>query len=286
VRRLTPLGRCALLHGVAFLGGLIVMAVVPALGVLVWCPGTALAGLVLGSVGFAHCQRNGIGLGRFLVSGLAVALSALMAWVSALVILCGVLRFLVEEDGAKLFAVLWWPELPLFTTGVLAYYGLGPFRTRLGAIERARQLIVGQRELRVGGPAQPAQLDQAERRLGLRLPRSYREFLLGFGELRAPAIRFLGIGPTSDLDNPTVDDCVGVTLEGRESFGLPPSYIVCSVDADGQVVCLDTFAMRDDEALAILWNCETRAIARVVAPSFGDHLVDRLLEPSTSRGKQ
>ena len=276
MKRLRPRARFLLLHAGTLVIGFGLPPILPAFALLVWGPAIGLLGLVAASIAIARCERNGISALRFLVTGAVSLLGFVCFWGISLVFLYGLLSLFFRPDDRLCFAGLQWTQLPVFSTGCLAYFGLGPFRPRVTPMQRARRLLANHPALGIGGAARPEQVEQAERLLGLRLPRSYREFLLAYGEFRSPAIRFLGFGPSTDLDHPTVEDCVGATFEGRESFGLPASYLMCSVDADGQVVCLDAFAMRDEEGLAILWNCEARSIDRVVASSFGEYLAERL----------
>jgi hypothetical protein len=165
--------------------------------------------------------------------------------------------------------------LPFFTAGALALFGLGPFRSSVSPSLIVRQLIVGNRDLRLGGPARLEALAKAESLLGLSLPAPFREFLLDYGELHGTGITFLGLGPGTDLDHPSKDDFVGATLDARARLGLPQGYIVCSVDAEGALACLDT-TPAEIEAPVVLWSPATRAAVRVAATSFPKYLIDTL----------
>jgi hypothetical protein len=79
-----------------------------------------------------------------------------------------------------------------------------------------------------------------------------------------------------DLEHPTTEDCVGATLDARQRFGLPPSYLLCSIDHVGHLVCLDTFQMRNEEGPAVVWNAEQRSGGQYLADTFAEYLVVRL----------
>ena len=248
--------------------------------VWIWETVFGLAGIVMGVVAFARSGRNGLSPRRLVVAGAIVWVVCLLCWWVVAFVLGEILRTFLGWEQMRHYVGARYTQLPIFTTGCLAYLGLGPFASRVSPSARARQLIVGNRELRLGGPARPDLVDRAEQLLGLRLPRSYRDFLLDFGELRAPSLRFLGIGPTTDLDHPTQEDFVGATLDGRVRLDLPRGYVVCAADPAGQLACVDTLATTDGEGLVVIWNGEAHAVVRVASNSFVEYLVGRLSEPA------
>ncbi len=213
---------------------------------------------------------------RFLVTAVLIWAICAVGWL--LVALAFAVSVAALDNGAILarFPGAVYPQLPLFTTGCLAYLEIGPFRLRASSSERMRQLIVGNRELRLGGPAEPELVQGAEQILGVSLSPSYREFLLDFGELRGPSLRFLGLGPKTDLDHPTPDDFVGATLAGRSGSGLSLGYVACAVEQDGRLACIDTNTAKDGEGPVVVWDSATRALSRVAATSFAEYLAGRL----------
>jgi hypothetical protein len=250
--------------------------------VWIWETVFGLAGIALGVVAFARSGRNGLSPQRLVVAGAIVWGVCILCWWAVALVLGGFLSTFLGSDQMDYYVGTQYTQLPIFTAGCLAYLGLGPFGSRVSAAARARQLIVGNRELRLGGPARPDLVDRAERLLGLRLPRSYRDFLLDFGELRSPSVRCLGLGPTTNLECPTSEDFVGATLDARVRLGLPKGYVVCATDVPGHLVCVDTLATRDDEGLVVIWNGEARTVVRVASNSFAEYLVARLGEKSTA----
>jgi len=239
-----------------------------------------IAGGILTVRGYVNGKRLGLSSERLLVTlGLTFA-AFFIFWFVLLGIIC------VALEAANLFAallfVLWEPWLALFSTGSMTYLALGPFRSRLSAMERTRRLIAEMPWLKVATGDTAEHIAQAEGILRLRFPASFREFLLVWGAIESPAIRFLGITPMVDLSHPTTADCVGATLEAREKYGIPPHFIMCAVDQRGQIVCLDTFMMRNNVAPAVLWDSNTRTVSRVLASTFMD-FVHEQLEPKAGQ---
>jgi hypothetical protein len=286
MKRLSARTRLLLLQLAAFFGsvGAFLLAfashsesaLVAAFGVVP--PGTLIAGIVLVVIGCRRLERKGLSRLRFVVALVVALIKWVLLWEVLWMVL--VMAILCARPGAHPLilglGILWAPLLAVFSVGSQAYFGIGKFLARLSFIDRTRALLAEQRDISLGRAAHPDQLDRAEQLLHVKLPKSYREFLRTFGELRSPSIKCLGITPTVDLAHPTADDCVGATLEGRERFGLPPSYILCSVDEHGQLVCLDTFEMRGEEGPAIAWSAEGRCQGQYLAGSFAEYLVVRL----------
>jgi hypothetical protein len=293
-----------LLQPVAFFVSLAALWYVPMLAITLVEPATLLLGIVLAALGCRRLERKGLSRPAFAVALVLPLVKWVLLWETALLVLGMVYRYVDREVSplALALGIIWAPKLAIFSTGCQAYFGIGKFFSRLSFLDRVRALLRANREISLGRAAHPDQLARAEQLLRLKLPKSYRQFLRSFGELRAPssemgtltgspnspatlrsrqsrlaphAIKFLGITPTVDLDHP-IEDCVGATLDGRERFGLPPSYILCSVDDAGTRACLDTFEMRGEEGPAVVWNAEQRRGGTYLARSFAEYLVVRL----------
>jgi hypothetical protein len=227
-------------------------------------------GVLMGIVGLVWCARNGQGLGRLLGSTISALLASTGFWLVCLLTMAN--PWSLSHYGEPMLYL----PLPFFSTGSLAYFGLGPFRWRVSPSQVVRQLIVGNRDLRIGGPGRVELVAKAERLLGLSLPTPFRDFLLDYGEIRGTAVTLLGLGPATDLDHPTTDDFVGATLDARTRLSLPRGYALCSVDAEGGLMaCLDTTAI-ETEIPVVLWNPATRSVVRVAAPSFPVYLINSL----------
>jgi hypothetical protein len=232
------------------------------------------SGVVLGIVGLVRCGRNGQGEWRLLGSGVLVYLASLACWTA--------LALLPDFLDLRHWQSAFYRQAPFFSTGSFVFFGLWPFRSQVSPSQTVRQLIVGKRDLRVGGPAAPDLVTKAERLLGLLLPTCFREFLLDYGEIRGTTVSFLGLGPATDLDRPSKGDFVGATLDVRERMGLPQGYVVCSAGTDGMMACLDTAALQT-EIPVVLWNPDTRSVIREAAPSFDQYLIQTLRSKARSR---
>jgi hypothetical protein len=235
--------------------------------------GTPFVAVVLGAIAFVRRKQNGFTLLQF-------ALAAVVVWGKwMLFYLALILALGITADPPSLFMALvflWSLEVASFATACQAYFGLGRFQTRISVVQHVRQLVRSKSDLSLGRAASPSQIVQAEHVLGVRLPKSYKEFLRTTGEIRSLSIRFLGLSPNVDLQHPTVDDLMGATLFARERFGLPGSYVLCGMDTDDQLICLDTSATVNDEAPVVRWNPEARSAAAWLAASFAEYLVVRL----------
>lgn len=126
------------------------------------------------------------------------------------------------------------------------------------------------------GPITEAAIQDAEQRLGVRFPPSYRRFVEHYG--------CGGIGPEEffGLTEPFISKCPNTawyTLEVRK-YGLPESMIVVQ-DAGGDIIyCIDTDQTRDDgEAPVIAWIPGlpiSEQTLKPVAPTFADFALWRL----------
>ena len=239
---------------------------------IVW-PGTTVAGIVLAVKGFSRGNRNGIRENRFVGALLLTLAGSVVSWLIILVVIGNIMHIVPLAFG---LAFIWTPALSVFSAGSLTYLGLGPFRSRLSAMEHVRQILDGDNNARIGIRATLAQLAEAERMLGLRLPLSFREFLSTWGEIEFRSTKFLGIPLGMDMTHPTQVDFVGATLAGRDKLGLPRPFVLCTSYPNGLHVCLDTFSMRNEEGPAVLWNGTSRVLVQILAPTFADFLRDHM----------
>jgi ABC-type multidrug transport system fused ATPase/permease subunit len=268
-----PRFRFGLLQAVAFSIGLGGLYLYPPVAILLLWPGTMVAGVIFAVKGFGRAVRNGIGEGRFVVRLVASLVLGMVAWLLLLGIVAEAL-----DVGSLAFglAFIWTPMLGVFSAGSLAYLGLGPFRSRLAAMERVRQILADGRTARIGLRATSDQIAEAERTLGLRLPISFREFLSTWGQIEFGSTRVLGITAATDAARSTDAGFVAATIEARRTLGLSPHFILCVTHPNNLHVCLDTFSMRNEEGPAVLWNSSVRVVTLTLAPTFADFLRDQL----------
>jgi len=268
----TPWARYLLLQGAAVLAVLLASAL--------WDRGLGLlyvvaliVGVVLMVKGFPRGLRNGIARERLVNILVLTAVGLTIAWAFVLVAVANMMR--IPSMGAA-FLLLWAPPFGVFSSGTMAYLGVGPFRSRLSAMDRVRQILAENSSIQIGNAVAASQIAEAERILGLSLPRSFREFLSSWGEIDFRSTRFLGIPLAMDMAHPTQADFVGATLDGRDKLGLPRPFVLCASYPNGLHVCLDTFSMRNEEGPAVLWNGASRVLVQILAPTFADFLRDHL----------
>jgi hypothetical protein len=270
---LSPRLRFAVLQAVVFVVGAGGPYVSFPLTIFVVWPGTTVAGIVLAVKGFSRGNRAGIRDNRFVGALLLTLAGSVISWLIVLVVLGNIMHIALLAFG---LALIWVPALGVFSAGSLAYLGLGPFRSRLSAMARVRQILDGDSDARIGVRATPGQLAEAERILGHRLPLSFREFLSTWGEIEIGSTKFLGIPLAMEMAHPTPADFVGATLDGRDKLGLPRPFVLCASYPNGLHVCLDTFSMRNEEGPAVLWNGVSRVLVQILAPTFADFLRDQM----------
>jgi hypothetical protein len=264
--------------GVFVLGFAVFCVWLPLALFLLW-PGTLAAGVVLVVKGFGRATRGGMKEGAFVGRLVGMLALAMVGWIVALLIAANLPSRFSDALGWDILSI---PALAVFSAGSLAYLGLGPFRSRLPAMARVRQLLDGGVPARIGLRASSDQIAEAERALGLRLPVSFVEFLKTWGELEIGPTKVLGIPGAPQTEQPSAG-FVQATLDGRANLGLPAHFILCVSYPNNLHVCLDTFSMRSDEGPAVLWNSSTRVVTQTHAPTFADFLRDQLEAMSPSR---
>ena len=120
--------------------------------------------------------------------------------------------------------------------------------------------------LTVLGGATPAQVTEAEARLGLQFPEDYRRFLTAFGAAEVGGRGLFGLG--SDLNILGGLNVVWHTEEARRQRGLASGFIVLSAWDD---LTLEVAHVRDDQGSPID-GCVTELLVEgpgeELAPSF------------------
>ena len=128
--------------------------------------------------------------------------------------------------------------------------------------------------LGVTGPRSPALIERAEIALGIRFPPVCRSYLADFGAAHAV------YGLIDETFNPKFrPDAVGITLDLRRKWGLPPQYIVIHDLGDGEVFCLDTGAVSEGDCAVVAFTpgilLNQQSWDRI-AESFGGFLLDEV----------
>lgn len=143
----------------------------------------------------------------------------------------------------------------------------------IAEVERAIAVIDSRPELAafVGPRAEIVAL-AAERRLGLRLPPTYRRFLLELGAGNFGGSEIYGIIDV-DFERSSVPDAVWATLLAREQNGLPADLVVIGI-AGTRVTCLRVLPKgQEGPVLSIEASQGLEAGTRPAAADFGAYLL-------------
>jgi len=136
--------------------------------------------------------------------------------------------------------------------------------------ELIRRLQAADSIVRYAGPQPESRLIELETKWDLRLPESYREFVLHHGAGGIPGGEIIGI------DDDYMDSEFGTmapTLYYKRDFGLPDGLFVIQTDPDGEaIVCLDLRKRIGGESPVVAYSLATRRIDGVLAGSFGEYM--------------
>jgi hypothetical protein len=237
---------------------------------------TGLLTAVLWVWALIRTQLAGADWGDLIDVGLMVWLRWSLGYVGLCLVACIFVQMWENVSAGVILLCMWSVFLALFATACQAGFGVGRFRPRVDFLRAARRLLRRRLEFTIGGPTYPSSIAEVEGALGLPLPKSYKEFLLCFGEIRSFSIRFLGLYPGMDVQHPTEEDCIGATQFARRRFGLPWWYLLCAVDTEGHLLCANTFGVANNDGPVIVWDAEKRREGNFVAASFGELLLQRL----------
>lgn len=109
----------------------------------------------------------------------------------------------------------------------------------------------------------------AEHDLGVKFPKSFREYLARWGWVSFGPNEYFGLGAS-------VSDVVRRTMQARDRADLPNFLIVvCDHDGD-EFVCIDTNQCSGEDCKLVIWDVPTKAISRVRAQGFESFLVSDL----------
>ncbi|GIV14997.1 MAG: hypothetical protein KatS3mg022_0432 [Armatimonadota bacterium] len=108
-------------------------------------------------------------------------------------------------------------------------------------------------------------IQAAEQTLVLCFPNSYKQFLLSVGWLDLEGDEIFGLG--TDLPEQYMD-VVWATTKEREIIHLPDSFIVVSQTYRGNLICLDTADMHDQECPVLFVSFCPSADIKILANSF------------------
>ena len=134
------------------------------------------------------------------------------------------------------------------------------------------------------GAASQKSIATLETLLGLKLPESYKRFLLTYGGGGIGGELISGI-EDDDAKLPHRGTVYGDTLTCRKDFGLPEYLAVVYLDLELDIVrCLDSRRMKDGECPVVDYNVSSKSMsgsADNFDEFFRDYLVERIERPSS-----
>jgi antitoxin YobK len=115
----------------------------------------------------------------------------------------------------------------------------------------------------------------AEGRLGLRMPPTYRRFLLELGAGSFGSAEIYG-AIDLDIERSSAPDAVWSTLFARERSGLPADLVIIGIVGD-EVTCLRILPKAEEgPVIAVNTSLGAEAGTRTVSHDFGAHLLSRV----------
>lgn len=140
--------------------------------------------------------------------------------------------------------------------------------------------LIGERagEAAFVGPRTELVTRTAEKALGLRLPPTYRRFVLELGAGSFGAAEVYGV-IDADFERSSAPDAVWATLRAREENDLPADLVILGQE-DDEITCLRV-RPGDEEGEVLILNAgedPDRVGTRVVARDFGEYLLARVEE--------
>ena len=146
--------------------------------------------------------------------------------------------------------------------------------------ERAVNLIEENEELKddIGG-CSPKLIEMAEKKLNLKFPKSYTDFLLKFGVLSFVSAEIYGI-VREDFDNSRVPDGIWYTLVERKEVKMPDWLLVIYDTGSEELFCLNFNITNDEGEPTVVSfvpgvNIEYQTYEEI-AKDFGEFLLQRV----------
>jgi hypothetical protein len=128
------------------------------------------------------------------------------------------------------------------------------------------------------GPRAEVMVRTAERALGLKLPPTYRRFVLKLGAGSFGAAEIYGVIDV-DFERSSAPDAVWATLQAREHKALPADLVILGYE-DDEITCLRVLPKGAEGPVLVINAGEDpeRVGTRVVAKDFGEYLGARVEE--------
>ena len=146
--------------------------------------------------------------------------------------------------------------------------------------EKAIKLIEENEDLKddIGG-CLPKLIEKAEKKLNLKFPKSYTEFLLKFGVLSFGSEEIYGI-VREDFDNSRVPDAIWYTLVERREVKMPEWLLVIYDTGSEELFCLNFNSINDEGEPSVVSfvpgvEIEHQTYEKI-AKDFGEFLLSRV----------
>ena len=135
------------------------------------------------------------------------------------------------------------------------------------------KLLIDYDAVEFTGGVESSEIDNAEKKLNMKFPKSYKEFLLQFGAGDIGGEVIFGITKKKNSDI----DMVKIT-KMEHDYKMPKYMIVINYNASSDsLVCLDTSKFEQEECPVVSVPNDYKDI-RFVANSFGEFLFNLLTE--------
>ena len=145
-------------------------------------------------------------------------------------------------------------------------------------LEEALALIAMDSDADFEGSKPESLVDRAETVLDLKLPPTYRRFLLELGCGDVNGFEVYGITHES-FEESGIPDAVWITLRERADSGLSDKYVLISERGDGSYYALDLGQQLDSgEAPVIIWmpGAEAGGASESASEDFGKFLLQQI----------
>lgn len=113
---------------------------------------------------------------------------------------------------------------------------------------------------------------EIEKRLNVKLPNQYKEFLSNYGGGIFEGVEVYGANPKENIES----TCIKNTIYFRENEDMPLNLIVIEVVGE-YVYCVKSAIESDDESVYI-WNSVNRTEEASEYSNFNDYLYNRINE--------
>jgi len=126
------------------------------------------------------------------------------------------------------------------------------------------------------GPRDGTLIDKAEKRLGVRFPPSYRQFIARLGAGAFGFAEFYGI-VKADFEHSSVPDAIWVTVNDRSRFGLPDFLVAVYDVGDGTTFYIDTSNVdnKGESPIVTFYRADSVIIATPYT-SFGQLFLEKM----------